>query len=139
VIPLAVSVPVILVFPAASVPAVLMFPAVTCPVIPAPPVTVMAPVVVVVLAVPLVKLEIPDADSVVVVVAPAASVPVTVFPEVTCPATPKPPETTRAPLPVVVLAVALVNEVIPDVVSDPIIVVFPDEREPEVTNPPEVT
>jgi len=67
VIPLVLKVPVMVVFPDAKVPAVERFPAVTCPETPTPPVTIMDPVPVVVLAVPLVKLEIPEKVGVVVV------------------------------------------------------------------------
>jgi len=94
--------------------------------------------VVVVLAVPLVKLATPDAVKVVVVVAVALSVPVTVFPEVTCPATPTPPDTVRAPVAVVVLAVAFVSDVMPEAESVPVMVVFVEASVP-VTVFPEVT
>jgi len=60
VIPDAERVPVMVVFPDAKVPDVDTLPAVICPEIPRPPVTIMDPVPVVVLAVPLVKFEIPE-------------------------------------------------------------------------------
>jgi len=60
VIPDAERVPVMVVFPDVKLPAVERFPAVTCPETPRPPEMVMAPVAVVVLAVPLVKLAIPE-------------------------------------------------------------------------------
>jgi len=127
VIPLVVRVPVMLVFPEVTVP-VTVFPDVTCPLIPRPPVMTRAPVPVVVLAVPLVKVVFPDAVKVpVIVVAPEASVPaVERFPAVTCPATPTPPETTRAPVLVVVLAVAFDRVVIPLAERVPEMVWFPD-------------
>jgi len=131
--------PVTVALPDASVPAVLRLPAVSCPVTPRPPDTVKAPVAVVVLAVAFVIDVIPVEESVpVMVVLPDARVPVTVFPEVTCPEIPTPPDTTRAPVPVVVLEVAFVSVVIPVADNVPVMVVFPETRVPVVERLPAV-
>jgi len=125
VFPDAVRVPDIVVFPAFRVPDALMFPAETCPETPRPPAMVRAPVAVLVLAVVLAKDVFPlvyrvpvmvvlFAASVVRVVEVAESDPVTVFPEVICPATPTPPDTMRAPVDAVVLAVVLVIVAFPE-------------------------
>ena len=59
--------------------------------------------------------------------------PVDMDPLVICPATPRPPETTSEPVPIVVLGVVFERVVTPVALSVPVIVVFPVERVPDVT------
>jgi len=100
----------------------------------------------VVLAVVLVKVVIPDAVSVPTmevalaarvdtVVLPAERTPVTMLLLVNCPEVPIPPVTTRAPVPVVVLAVPFVKVVIPDAERAPV-TMFPAVTCPVIPAPP---
>jgi len=92
-----------------------------------------APVEVLELAVVDVIFVFPVAVRVVVVVFPEESVPV-----VTCPATPRPPEMVRAPVPVVVLTDVFEKVTSPVAVRDPV-EMFPDVTCPDTPRPPVIT
>jgi len=94
----------------------------------------------VVLAVPLVSVVFPVAESVPeMVVLPPENVPVVAkFPAVSCPAIPAPPETVNAPVDVLELMVVLLMAVNPVVLRDARFV-FPAESVPEVERLPAVT
>jgi len=66
--------------------------------------------------------------------------PIVVFPPTyKLPATPVPPDTIRAPVLVLLLAVLLATDVIPDDVNVPLMLVFPEASVPDVLKFPAVT